>query len=106
MTYNTIKKPYSCSKKLYQFITNLFFLANTPTPKYNTTYIKISHPIAWSTGVTDEISNLTILHSHGGTHLQNMKNNFVVSCTYRQNKHTFASICFLRLKIKQQDLMI
>ena len=33
--------------KLYQFITNLFFLANTPAPEYNATYRRISHSVAF-----------------------------------------------------------
>ena len=28
----TLKELYSCPKKLYQYITNLFFLASIPTP--------------------------------------------------------------------------
>ena len=32
------------------------------------------------------------------------KNKSLVSCTYKRNKHNFASVCFFSFKIKQQDL--
>ena len=31
------------------------------------------------------------------------KNKYAVSCTYRQSKHNFASICFFSFKIKQKS---
>ena len=40
-----LKKLYSWSKKLHLLITNLFFLT-----KHNTTYKRLSHPVAFAVG--------------------------------------------------------
>ena len=48
----TLKQLYSWPKKLYQFMTNLFFLANIPTPlaKYNIKLRRILHPVTLAVG--------------------------------------------------------
>ena len=48
----TLKQPYSWRKKLYQFMTNLFFLANIPTPlaKYNIKLRRILRPVTLAVG--------------------------------------------------------
>ena len=103
-------KLYSWPKNLYQFMTNLFFLANVPTPGRVQYHVKKNlKPNCLrrqSTGV-GERCQLLQCHIRLEVHYDNAKKNkSAVSCAYRQNKHNFASVCFFRFKIKQQNLII
>ena len=91
-------KLYSWPKKLYQFMTNLFFLANVPTPGRVQYHVKKNlKPSCFrrqSTGVAERYQLLQC-HIRLEVHYDNAnKNKSAVGCAYRQNK------------IKQQDLII
>ena len=105
-----LKKLYSLPKKLHHFITNLFFVANIPTPGqvwYHVEKNLVSSCLcSWPIGVTEiylplQYYTCTEVYTH-----KVQKNKSAVTCTYRQIKNSFASKCFFSFKIKQQDLII
>ena len=96
-------------KKLYQFITNLFFLANIPTPGRIYKVEKNLAPnclLSWLSGITERYLPLqyyTCKEVHAD---KARKNKSVGSCTCWRNKLNFASNCLISFKIKQQDLIV
>ena len=105
-----LKKLYSWPRKLYQCITNLFFLASIPTPgrvrcqvENNLTSSWIR---SWSTGIRERYLPL-LYYICIEVHVNKArKNKSAVSYTYRRKKHNFASIYFFSFKIKRQDLVV
>ena len=99
-----LKKLYSWPEKLYQFITNLFVVANIPiSAEYNITQRRISHPVAFVGG------RLAL-----GRDIYRC--NITFALRYTPTKHKKTSLygaapiggtsCFFSLKIKHQDLII
>ena len=103
-----LKKLYSWSEKLYQFITNLFFLANIPTP--GRVYYHVEKNLtpsclrSSSTGVTERYLPL---HYYTCTEIHDEKTRKKSAVSWnRRNMHNFSSVCFLSFKIKQKDLIV
>ena len=105
-----LKQLYSWPKKLNQFITNLIFLANIQMPGQVQYHIEknltTSYLCRWLTGLMERYLPLkyyTCMEVHTDKAWESKS---AVSCTSRQNKHNFNSICCFSFKIKQQDLII
>ena len=105
-----LKKLYPWSKELYQFIGNLFFLANIPSPaqvKHHAEKDLTSSCLcSWWTGVTERYLLLQYYPHKKVQPDKAQKNNSAVSCTYRRNKYNFISIRCFSFKIKQKDLIV